>query len=698
MRRGSRRYGLKPAIALLLGCWLAWGPGRVLAQSGDGAAAADSLAAAADTSTTTMSAMEKALAEATTGSADAQATTQVAADAGPFFVSLKNAPKAGAKANVRQFTYYGELVTDLKFRRNSSVKNNLGWSWEDYRKQDKTVERWDNVFSYQLGQMLPLTTKLDATWNWSEDKTTNTAGVANVSARDQKRIQFSGFKSNFATGSLVNIARFSAGVTDLRSVNLNQNNDVLEGLLDANWQSSLEITEGVAIAGRVYGQVGQGERSLSGADSPSSAQGDTVGFGVYYDRSTANGRVSIARSNFRKKYLDFKKNTNGLIDTVGIDEANKVVQELETKDALGVELVNNFRVGRLGFNTRLTRDTEDQDYAASGIGLRERYQDMMDLGLTFAVGRDSFSVNYNYVWRWDDQQFKGATSPRGRQYTKDRDYDFNYTRRFFKKTDLSLRYHQGLIQDIAQNQHNENDKDRLQTDFSAKLERNWVGKFRANMVYSFGQIQDLSIRSTRSSNNNERDSYEISPGYGWDLAPWLSLDQSYRVYIQYTDYDYSDLASATRQDNYNKRGNLATRVNIRPTSRLELKVRHDYNKRFSATKLGVSSTGDPFYNRDENQTISKIDLGFRFEAVPGVTLEGATYRTRDKRVTFGQTEQENINFSGEMWVGTVVRQKWGKQNPVELYAMVRKYNAFGPSVTETSADYWEADAWLKWEF
>ena len=88
----------------------------------------------------------------------------------------------------------------------------------------------------------------------------------------------------------------------------------------------------------------------------------------------------------------------------------------------------------------------------------------------------------------------------------------------------------------------------------------------------------------------------------------------------------------------------------------------------------------------------------RFVAVQGVTLEASTYRTRDDRETFGSRPTETRNFSGEMWAGANVRHKWGKKNPLELSAMVRKYNAFGPSVTETSSDYWEADIWLSWEF
>jgi hypothetical protein len=30
--------------------------------------------------------------------------------------------------------------------------------------------------------------------------------------------------------------------------------------------------------------------------------------------------------------------------------------------------------------------------------------------------------------------------------------------------------------------------------------------------------------------------------------------------------------------------------------------------------------------------------------------------------------------------------------------MIKKINAYGPSVTASSADFWEADVWFKWMF
>jgi hypothetical protein len=620
------------------------------------------------------------------------------ATADPLFLGWTNAPKAGVKANVRQNTYYGDLVTQLKFRNNSTFRNTFKWSWEEYRKQEKTVQKRDNIFSFGVGTNLPVNLSFDGAWNWSEDKTTNTAGFANLTKRDAQRGSVNAMKSNFRLGFLNNTAKASGRITDQKSVNQNQRNDFSEAALDAGLQTDMAITEGVTIAGRVYGMTLEGDRLLGQTNESSSANGDTLGFGVYYKQTFANGRVAVTRSNFQKNYLDFKRNSNGLIDTVGLDEDKKVVSELETTDALSYELENNFNFWRVGVKTRLTRQTNDHDFAQSGVGLREREQDMMDLALTFGAGRDSFALGYDYLWKWDDQRYKNATENRGRQYSKSRDFEFNYYRDLFRQTGLNLRYHEGLSQDIAEDQFNDNDKDRHQRDFSARLDRTWAGLFRANMVFAYQQVRDFNIRASRSSNNNVRDSYELSPGYAWTIAPWLSLDQSYRVYIQYTNYSFSGLETVNRDDDYNKRGNLATKVTLRPSGRLDITLRHDYNKRFSATKSGTDAIGNTFYRRDLNQTISKIEMSFRFQAAPGVTLEASTYRTRDDRENLGARTTTTRNYSGEMWSGVQVSRRWFQKNTLELSAMVRKFNAFGPSVTETSSDYWEADIWLKWEF
>jgi hypothetical protein len=404
----------------------------------------------------------------------------------------------------------------------------------------------------------------------------------------------------------------------------------------------------------------------------------------------------VTRSNFERRYLDFRKNSQGLIDTVGVDEDLKIVQELETKDAMTLEFENQLRLGILSFRSLASRTTDDLDYAANGQGLKQRHLDKFELGSGARVGVDSVAVTYTYGWTWDDQRIQGATANRGRQYNKAREFEFVWTRPLFADTQFKLRTYEGLFQDIAEFEHNQNDKDRYQNDFSVELGRRWLGRFSTNLLYSFRSSEDRSIRETRSSNNNIKTSYEIAPDYTWEVADWVTLGQVYRVYIQYTDYVYDYLESVSRDDNYNKRGNLTTKVTLTPTRRLEVIIRHDYNKKFNATKAGTSVAGGTFYSRDLNQTISKLDLGFSYKVVPGVTVEAATYRTRDDQTRFGRSTNETTDYSGEIWVGTKVDRQIG--DGFQVSAVIRKYNAFGPAVTETSADYWEADAWVKWEF
>ncbi|HPF69623.1 MAG TPA: hypothetical protein PLQ13_03040 [Candidatus Krumholzibacteria bacterium] len=616
---------------------------------------------------------------------------------GPFLVSLRNMPKGGVKATVQQYQYYGQWDLAAVMRDGISADNHAGWSWTDYRKQDKTIERREDQFSWNAGQSLPVTATILGNWDWSEDRTVNSASVSNLAARNYKRGSLNLSKSRLRTGDFVHSLRGIGQIEDQKSINLGQRNDFTEGTGSLGAQTGWEIAPGLVLAGRLYGTATSGTRSLGESDSPSSANGDTIGLGVYYEHGWAGGRVHVSQGNFEKRYLDYRRNFNGLIDTVGVGEGDKVLQEIEMKDAVSLEFENTMRLGRLKLDTSLARDMDDLEYAASGVGRKERQNDAAAAALSFAAGRDSFTVNFGYVYKWDDQRYKNATTNRGKQYTKGRDLAFGWYRELFQATDLTVKLHQGLTQDIAQDQFNDNDKDRLDSDANVKIDRAWSG-FRTSLGFNYKQVKDIAIREARSSNNNVKDSYEIAPGYTWDLADWLMLTQSYRLYIQYTDYLYSDLPSVTRRDDYSKRGNLNTRMTIDATERVEITLKHDYNKRFNATKTGTDASGSSSYFKDQIQSTNKIELGLKYKAAPGVILEAATFRTKDIKDTYGTTTRRTTTFSGEIWVGAQVRKKWGRTSPLELSAAVRKYNAYGPSVTPTSADYWDADVWLKWSF
>ncbi len=615
-----------------------------------------------------------------------------------FFKSMSNTPKAGVRTNVTSNMYYGDFTNVLNMAEGSMMTSKVNYSWSDFRQQIKTNEKRGVSSNYSTGRVLPFVTTFKGSWDWNEDNTTNAGGHENVSQRNFKTAGLLLNKPQLNIKGMRLILKSSAGVNDQKSITQKQRNDVLENYLDGGMQVGTDVFEGVTVAARLFGRTTGGNRTLGINKAPSSSNADTMGVGVYYDRNYTSGRVSLTRGNFNKKYLDYKRNTNGLIDTVGYDEDDKVVDEMEIKDAVTLTLVNEITFLGMELSSTLSQTSDESDFAISRVGLKEKLQQEAEFVLSFSVGRDSLSFEYSYLWKWDDQLTKGADYYRGKQYRKDRTFTLIWQRILFKKTKMRVNWLTGLSQDTAENGYVSTDKDRLRYDFSARLERNWIGNFQTTMVFFYRQNNDLALRSTRSSNNNVKDSFEISPSYSWPISSWLTFSQNYRVYIQYTDYLYSHLEGARKSDNYNKRGNLSTVVKLKPTSRLELTVKYDYNKRFSAEKTNEGSTGSSEYFVSQRQKIGKIDLAFKFNVANGVTLEGATYNTRDEKTSIGTTETVAERLEGKIWIGTKVSRKWGKQNPLELSAMVKKYNAFGPSISEASSDYWESDIWLKWEF
>ncbi len=615
-----------------------------------------------------------------------------------FITKFDNTPKAGIRTNVTSTMYYGDFTNSIGMSHSSTMTNKLGYSWAEFRQQIKTSEKRDVSSSYNTGLMLPFMATLQASRNWKQDLTTNAAGRDNVSKRDYKTGGLMLSKPKLILGGFNFTLKSSAGANDQQAVNQSQRNDVSENYLDGGMQVGTQVFDGVSVAGRVFGRTTGGDRSLGDMTAPSSSRADSVGVGVYYDRNFSSGRIALTRGNFDREFLDYKRDDLGLIDTIAGGGMDNVVDEMEIKDALTMELINETRLMGVNFETKLSHKMNESDFAVSRVGYKEKLEQKADFAMSFTAGRDTFFAGYEYKWKWDDQLTKGSTISRGKQYRKERALKLYWQRTLFKATKMTMRMGSGISQDTAENGYVSTDKDNLRYDFSVRLERNWPQKFQATMIFAFKEDQSLALDSNKSANNNFKDSYEIAPGYSWPLSPWLTFSQSYRIYIQYTDYLYSQLENSNRADNYNKRGNLTTNVKIKAGKRLEINVKYDYNKRFNADKTNEGTTGSSEYFVSQRQKINKIDLSFVFKVANGVTLEGSTYSTKDEKTTVSTVDKVAERLEGKIWVGTRVNRKWGTNNPITLSAMVKKHNGYGPSISEASSDYWESDIWLKWEF
>lgn len=616
----------------------------------------------------------------------------------PFFTQIENEPKVGLSAEVREVRTYSDWRSTFKMRRAQSYQNTLNWSWADSRQQEKTSQKRGTQMLYNSGILLPIDLNLTGTWDWSRDETLNNAGLANVASRDFKLMELKLSKSKYDLGRLSNDFETVVGMKDQTAATQGLPNDFSEASIGGRVVSKTKVARGMTVAARVFGQKVGGDRSLGDLTSPSASTTDSLGVRVGFKRRFARGFVEVARGRVEDEYLDFRRNNLGVVDTTGRDEADKIVEEMKTQNATALKFENFSRLGSFSLKTNAAHLSSDLAYKANGLGRTERVDDTFTTTLARTAGADSISVTYDYGWAWDDQRTRASTTNRGRQYNKNRALDFYWKRILFEATEAVLKVQNSLQQSIAENQFNQNDRDRLRQETTFELSRVWNSGFRADMLYAYQYSEDISIRSTRSSNNTIKDSYEIAPGYLWPVADWVRLQQNFRLYIQYTDYVYSEMESVNKNDDYNKRGVLGTKVTLDPWERLTLVIKHDYNKRFNATRVRTDATGNSYYSTDDKQTTSKIDLAATFAVAEGITLEGATYDRLDEKETMA-TGAMTQNRAGQVWVGMkFVRKYFAATNPLDISCMVKKYSAYGPAVTETTADYWEADVWVKWKF
>jgi hypothetical protein len=177
-------------------------------------------------------------------------------------------------------------------------------------------------------------------------------------------------------------------------------------------------------------------------------------------------------------------------------------------------------------------------------------------------------------------------------------------------TTLSGRYRTELTQDIAENEFNENDRDRLTEE--ARLQA------RGPLAPALPRLAADRVPAGRRHQHPR-----LALGQQ-QRAPHLRGRARLPLLLQSASWNWprpSACTSSTRttpsptcrtvnkDDTFNKRGNLATTVTLKPTSRLDLVVKHDYNQRYNGTRTVRDAAGNTFYRRDQIQTINRIELG-----------------------------------------------------------------------------------------
>jgi len=635
---------------------------------------------------------------ATSDSTGALPDSLMAEDLGdrPFITSWTRNPSAMMQSGIRSSRQGMGFDNNLSFRDGSSMNQSFDMSREQYRSQDKVVGKRDNSLSYRNSSKSSLQAGLSLMQNWSEDEMTTSSGLTTLNKRDFRKFNATVSRDSLHFGGATHTIAVAAGVENQQGEQQNQRNNFSESDLSGGLGSTWEPASWMKVGTRVFAMTESGERSLGKETNPSATSGDSLRFGVSYDRGKLGGGFSVRQSNFDKRYLDYRRNSNGIIDTIGV--VQKIVEELERNDAMTIEWSNELRVGPAFFKTRIAQDVTENAFRESGIGTKERQQDSIDIDLGLRLSsRDSLAVGYGSMKKWDDQTYQNATQARGRQVNHRRDVALNWMHRLFENTDLRLLMSTSLTQDIAENEFNKNDRDRLDSSMNLSLGTNWGDSgVKVDLSFDAHRVEDVSIRKERSGNNSIKDSYELTPSYLWPVASWLDLAQSFRVWIQYTDYVFSDLDLVNKQDDYNQRGNLDSKLTIRPNARLSIILDHNYNIKLNGKKTVTDAAGNDYYFRESDQIINKINAAISWKVTGWLTLDGTTYKSKDLKETFGNTTRETETFGGELGLGGKVVKKFGPGRTVT--AGISKFFAHGPNVQQAGKEYWDADISVNWGF
>ena len=615
----------------------------------------------------------------------------------PFITSWTFVPKLGYKAKMQKTGYDCGITTTLSLRDKSILTQTLTTTLDDYRSQEKTVETRSASVAYTTDAQRALTGSLNLTDNWSRDEITNSAGTTNVNRRETRLASATLKRDSLVLGGLAHDLAVKGNYNQQIAEQLGQKNDISEAALDGALRSEYRPREWLSMHSGLYAVTKSGERTLGSATNPSSSDGDSIRAGVFYERGVLSGGVSLTRSSYTERYLDWNRTSSGVVDTIGVDE--KIVQELERDDATNLNWRNSLLLGGVQLVGEFKHVFTENSFRASRVGTRERLQDDLSLTVGFRPSRlDTVDINYTSRYKWDDQIYKGAISARGRQVSRSKDVAMNLTHDLFRRTKLRLNLRTGLSQEIAVGEFNVNDRDVLETGGTVKLDTQFDNGFVVKISCDARRTEDISIRSERSSNNSIKDTYEIAPSYTWPMAPWLDLNQSFRVWIQYSDYVYSDWESVSKIDNYNKRGNLNTQVMIRPNPRLTLTIRHDLNIKSNANKTRTDAAGAHYFDPVSDQTVSKIDYSMQYKVSDWLSLEGTTYRKKDYKEAYGSSTTVTERFSGEVAVGGRLKKTFGKDKNKSLTLAARRFFAEGPNVQEVNRAYWDADLEWKWSF
>jgi len=105
---------------------------------------------AADSTTQELGGLNHLIGLSEQAAEDSLTTTSISSD--KFFQSWKKDPKASVRAEMRKVQYLAEFGNTIRMKAGSNVSENLLYSYETFRQQEKNIERPQSNVSLLCGQ------------------------------------------------------------------------------------------------------------------------------------------------------------------------------------------------------------------------------------------------------------------------------------------------------------------------------------------------------------------------------------------------------------------------------------------------------------------------------------------------------------------------------------------------------------------
>jgi len=431
-----------------------------------------------------------------------------------------------------------------------------------------------------------------------------------------------------------------------------------------------------------------GERTLRNELADALTERDTiwargsVDFGRHF---TLN--LDGQRTTFVEERLDFTRNVNGVVDTLGV--LNPVGDEREStyRNSWNADL-NTRPLPRLALSAGAQQSLSESSYTLSREGLVELRNEGLDADgvLRYAMA-GSLRVRYVFLDRANDRRARGSEGFRGEESRQSRRADAQFRHRLARGIDLHLDLQQTLDQTINEDPDNKNDRDRLVTRTDLRLLADPWEWFDVEAAGAYSQEQEINIDAERVSNNQDSDLFEVRGSFILDPEGGWRFVQNYRMQIRIIDR-----VAGPEGDKFNKQGQWDNRVEYRFSNGIFTDGQYIVDYRRNGDR-DTSRPDEEVYIYRGARRDHRVVFGVRVP-VAGAELEVRTERgfLRDESGLFPRNEDRG-KFSAGLkgnW------QFW--RNRASLQVNATRILQFGPRVRDEQRDYWVMNTSLRVAF